>query len=98
VIAGEYLQLQEYGGFSFGPITEGDQRLVDKGVVEIIGFQSKLHLPETDFLELALELAVKALEAEQLLGLKNRGLVDDKWIKEMNESISGLESRLKKSF
>lgn len=74
-------------GFCFGPITEGEKVWLERGLVEIYVMKDKTILSAKDFFELALEFANKALEAVVTLNLKEKGIVDDTWIRSIEESI-----------
>jgi hypothetical protein len=81
-------------GFCFGPITEGEKVWLEKGLVEIYVMKDKTILSAKDFFELALEFANKALEAVVILGLKEKRIVDDTWIRTIEDSIPKLQAKL----
>lgn len=84
----------EYSGFCFGPITEGEKVWLEKGLVEIYVMKDKTILSAKDFFELTLEFANKALEAVVTLSLKEKGIVDDAWIRSIEDSIPKLQAKL----
>lgn len=94
------LVIQEAGesfdesGWHFGPITEGEKIWVEKGFVEFYVTGYNISYPNKVVFNMALEIARKSLEAVNNLQLKEKGLVDDTWIRSIEESIPKLEAKL----
>jgi len=82
-------------GWHFGPITEGEKVWVEKGTVEFYVTGYNISYPNEAVFNMALEMARKSLEAVSRLELKTKGLVDDTWIKNVEDSIPKLEAKLK---
>jgi hypothetical protein len=94
------LVIQEAGesfdesGWHFGPITEGEKIWVEKGFVEFYVTGYNISYPNRVVFNMALEIARKSLEAVNNLQLKEKGLVDDTWIKKVKDSIPKLDAKL----
>jgi hypothetical protein len=81
-------------GFWFGPVTEGDKVWVEAGMVEVYVMDVTTLISFDDFIELSLQLANKALEAVEDFQLKEKGLVDDRWIDGIKIAKLKLEEKL----
>lgn len=85
----------EYSGFCFGPITEGEKTLLEKGLVEVYVMDTKTIISNAVMFDISLQLAHRAIEAVEVFHLKEKGLVDDTWIEKVKHSIPQLETKLK---
>ena len=86
---------EEYAGYSFGPVTEGEKIWVEAGMVETFILDTITLLTKAEFFDIILQLAKKALEAVTIFHLKEKGLVDDVWISKVKAAIPQLEAKLK---
>ncbi|HET6226688.1 MAG TPA: hypothetical protein VFF27_10435 [Bacteroidia bacterium] len=86
---------EEYSGYHFGPVTEGEKILVPKGLVNVFIMDTNTILTKDEFYDTVLQIARKALEAVDVFHLKDKGIVDDFWTGRIKHAIPKLEAKLK---
>lgn len=86
---------EEYSGFSFGPVEDEGRMMVEPGHVQLYIMDTDTILTQREFFELALQLVNKALEAVDVFQLKEKKVVDNKWIEKVKSYIPALQAKLK---
>jgi hypothetical protein len=86
---------EEYSGYHFGPVTEGENILLPKGMVNVFIMDTNTIITEREFYDTVLQIARKALEAVDVFQLREKGLVNDFWIGRIKHAIPQLENKFK---
>ena len=86
---------REESGIFFGPITEGNEIIVEKGSVDVHIMDTSTIISKKEFFEILLQMAHKALEAVDVFQLKEKRLVDHWWIDRVKYAIPQIEAKLK---
>jgi len=95
VIAEKDFDIIDYSRISFGEYEFDGEILVPKGMVSFSVFDDRVLLPKNEFFDLCLQLAYKSLEGVDEYNLKQKNIIDEKWMEAVKIIIPQLEEKIK---